>query len=280
MVIDVTDKARAEDPVARSTGRRSTRSAASWTAPGPTARRARSSTCATPPSPRLSGRLARAGDTTPPRRHRGLARHRADLHASRCMLLDARDRPGEPDRARRDGKMTRLHPRQPVAAPAAPTTSLLVGGEATGPDCAEDASATFQTWDARIWRADRHVLAARRVPPAHRPARSTAATPETTLLRPLVRPAPDLPQRRPGRDRLVRARHALPAGRQGRQDHRGRLVRPARRPVLGRLLDRRARRLRRRLPAWPRRREVHGRDPPCRLIRGPAAAACRRCARR
>ena len=29
----------------------------------------------------------------------------------------------------------------------------LVGGEATGPGCSEDASATFQTWDTRGWRA-------------------------------------------------------------------------------------------------------------------------------
>jgi hypothetical protein len=31
----------------------------------------------------------------------------------------------------------------------------LIGGEATGPGCSEDASATFQTWDTRTWQADK-----------------------------------------------------------------------------------------------------------------------------
>lgn len=31
----------------------------------------------------------------------------------------------------------------------------LIGGEATGPGCSEDASATFQTWDTRNWQTDK-----------------------------------------------------------------------------------------------------------------------------
>ena len=31
----------------------------------------------------------------------------------------------------------------------------LIGGEATGPGCSEDASATFQTWDTRTWQTDK-----------------------------------------------------------------------------------------------------------------------------
>ena len=163
MVIDVQRQDGAEGPRhADGDGATSTRSPASWTAPGPTAPRARSSTCATRPSPKLAGNWNEPAPRSSSRHDvtEVSPGHRADLDRSRsCCSTRAttrRTRGPRDDADEAGASRTRTSGRTDGT-----DDFVLVGGEAIGPGCADDASATFQTCDARL---------------AARPARSSRST--------------------------------------------------------------------------------------------------------
>ena len=94
---------------------------------------------------------------------------------------------------------------RPAGHAGATDDFLLIGGEAIGPQCVGSDSATFSTWNATTFTADR------RVPRADRPPRRGPGA-RLQLLHPLVPGAPQLRQRRADGDLLVRARHEVPAG--------------------------------------------------------------------
>ena len=212
MVIDVSDKTAPEVLATLDDADDSTRSPACSTARGPTARRATIIDLRDPAEPRLADRLDDRRHRVRARRDRGPARASCHLDPAAQAARRAH-RPGAPDGDRARPARSRAASRTPTCGPGRRTTScwsaarpsarLQRGRERrvldlgrprwreNGTTSRSTSSASSQAWSSR---------AARRT----RPSACTGS------------PAPELRERRPGRHRLVRARHALPEGRRRR----------------------------------------------------------------